>query len=749
MTDGTRHSRLRRAGGGLIAAFTALALAACSGQTTGASKIALQADGTYSAQLGAAGTCSTTCTAYVRWRALGTGGWTNGAPLTSGTVTKVPFSQTASGLTASTLYEYQVCGKEAASPSVMCVGPDGTSNTTQTFNTGPSATTVRATWTQLHPASSPSPRAAVAAYDPVIGQTVLFGGYDANGFSLGDTWTWSGSTWTQWHPATSPPARSFQQMAYDAATGELLLFGGTQIPNVGFADTWEWTGSNWVALHPPISPPNRDDGQLAYDPATRQVVLFGGFQYQPGSPYGNLENDTWTWDGATWTQQHPAASPPPTSNGQLAYDPAIGKLVLFGGEGSTGTWAWDGTTWSQLTLPVAPPTRFNEQLALDPGTGEVIATGGFGTGLLSDTWALDAGWTALAPGTPAPAVTNASLTTDPGSGHLVQFGGYASGGATSGTWVFGPLTLDAQALAAGATGLRYAQTLQATGATGVSSWRVGSGSLPPGLSLSSAGVIAGTPTATGTFTFMVTVSDASSPHSQPVGPTPSLSTKVRSRRLRGQRRQQRNQRLRAGVKRQCGASGHARGSGDDAQRPRGTPIRLARTLYVANSGADTVDVFAAGATGNVAPISVLGGSQTALFDPYAVALDSGGDLYVADRPANAIRVFAPGASGNVAPIRTISGSHTGLSGPEALAIDASGNLWVANTASNQLTEYAPGANGDVAPRGFVAASIKGPEGLTQDAAGDLLTANTFGGSVSVTPTPACRPPPRSPARAPS
>ena len=56
----------------------------------------------------------------------------------------------------------------------------------------------------------------------------------------------------------------------------------------------------------------------------------------------------------------------------------------------------------------------------------------------------------------------------------------------------------------GVQGTPYSQTLTATGGTGTNTWTLASGSLPAGLALSTAGVISGTPTATGsTFTVQV------------------------------------------------------------------------------------------------------------------------------------------------------------------------------------------------------------------------------------------------------
>lgn len=56
----------------------------------------------------------------------------------------------------------------------------------------------------------------------------------------------------------------------------------------------------------------------------------------------------------------------------------------------------------------------------------------------------------------------------------------------------------------------YSQTLEASGGTAPYQWIVTGGALPPGLSLSSGGVLSGTPAATGSYTFQVTVTDATS-----------------------------------------------------------------------------------------------------------------------------------------------------------------------------------------------------------------------------------------------
>lgn len=228
----------------------------------------------------------------------------------------------------------------------------------------PSAATLRSTWTKLGPLVSPSPRATTMAYDAKTRQVVLFGGYGPG--ALNDTWTWDGTSWTQRTPAHVPTARVAQQMVYDAQTGQLLMFGGDQIAVGGLDDTWVWNGSDWTQLVPPTSPPNRNSAAIAYDPATHQVVMFGGVQYTLQHQGSLVTRDTWTWDGTTWTYHAPGAGgPPPTAGGSMAFDPAIGKLVLFGGvKVPNDTWAWDGANWTKLNLSVSPPSQYVAPLAL-------------------------------------------------------------------------------------------------------------------------------------------------------------------------------------------------------------------------------------------------------------------------------------------------------------------------------------------------------------------------------------------------
>jgi len=72
------------------------------------------------------------------------------------------------------------------------------------------------------------------------------------------------------------------------------------------------------------------------------------------------------------------------------------------------------------------------------------------------------------------------------------------------------LVITTASLPNGQVGSAYAQSLAASGGTPPYTWSITSGALPPGLSLSSAGQISGTPSAAGTANFTVKATDSSS-----------------------------------------------------------------------------------------------------------------------------------------------------------------------------------------------------------------------------------------------
>lgn len=78
------------------------------------------------------------------------------------------------------------------------------------------------------------------AYDSSRQVIVMFGGRDAAGNPLNDTWEYDGNTRIQVFPEVSPTAREQHTMTYDLARQRVVLFGGARNPGGVGGDTWEY-----------------------------------------------------------------------------------------------------------------------------------------------------------------------------------------------------------------------------------------------------------------------------------------------------------------------------------------------------------------------------------------------------------------------------------------------------------------------------------------------------------------------------
>ena len=124
---------------------------------------------------------------------------------------------------------------------------------------------------------------------------------------------YDGTSWTQMAPAHAPSPRRDAVAA--AVDGKVVLFGGDTIKNGGWAsvnETWVWDGADWTEQHPAQSPDPRSFAGMAA--AGGQVVLFGGGTF--GGSYGDPAG-TWTWDGTNWTE-HTGAGPSPRNGPAMA-----------------------------------------------------------------------------------------------------------------------------------------------------------------------------------------------------------------------------------------------------------------------------------------------------------------------------------------------------------------------------------------------------------------------------------------------
>jgi hypothetical protein len=257
--------------------------------------------------------------------------------------------------------------------------------------------------------SKPSERYGHAmAFDGSRGKVVLFGGWDmSSGGSLNDVWDWDSTSgaWTQRLAANSPnlpSSRLYASLVSDDARGRLEVLAGSTTSNpggkggmggttystgmgygvIGSNEVWELdpVAATFVDRSTPIDvPPARTDHCMAYNPATGKVYVFGGYDMM-----GQVFDDLWEWDGKAWAQVVSDVRPPARSDAALAYDPARKSLILFGGTSYYGssvlgdTWEWNSATrkWSQLTPKGSPDALYMHAMVTDTTRSKILLFGG-------------------------------------------------------------------------------------------------------------------------------------------------------------------------------------------------------------------------------------------------------------------------------------------------------------------------------------------------------------------------------------
>ncbi len=170
-----------------------------------------------------------------------------------------------------------------------------------------------------------------------------------------------------------------------------------------------------------------------------------------------------------------------------------------GGSGGSGTTPPEPVTIANSSLPAATVgVAYSTALSASGGTAPytfAVTSGTLPGGLsLSSAGVLS--------GTPAAAATvTLGFTATDARG--------ADGSASLSLVVnAAPLVLTTTTLPSGTAGLAYSATLAASGGVTPYTYAVATGTLPPGITLSSAGVLSGTPTAPGTSSLGITVTDS-------------------------------------------------------------------------------------------------------------------------------------------------------------------------------------------------------------------------------------------------
>jgi hypothetical protein len=283
------------------------------------------------------------------------------------------------------------------------------------------------TWKLLSLTKNPPGRfLAAMAYDPANKTTIMMGGL-VGGNTLADSWAWNGKDWTEL--STAPTARQTTAMAYDPVHRDIVLFAGCGPVNVsgvgcGLGDTWIFSAKTqtWTEAHPATSPPATFGESLAWDPVNKRILLFGGCAVDCPS------NQQWTWNGTTWASFQTTTTPPPVYDMTMVTDPVHDEIMLFGGASRTGgdqTWIFNGTTWTLEHPATSPAADWEYGAAWDPSAGVAVLYGGIipGGKYLPGTWIWNGQTWAKLELKPRPLLREGpSMATDPAGG-VVLFGG--------------------------------------------------------------------------------------------------------------------------------------------------------------------------------------------------------------------------------------------------------------------------------------------------------------------------------------
>lgn len=236
------------------------------------------------------------------------------------------------------------------------------------------------------------------------------------------------------------PALGTDLACKSAGEGSVRCATDASVPQAAPAGGYSWTNLTSTLS---LAPKERLT-QMTWDSSDGYVVLFGGIS--PGAE----QTDTWTFANGTWTNitASTTGAPPSVYLGGMAFDPASGKVVLFGGVSiltSTTvnyTWTYHAKTWTNITstLHTAPSPRALFSMTTDTTNGEILLFGGTpSSGFLKDTWTYKNGtWTNITSSLliHMPALIYPALSDYPGHGAFLIGAFNDSGKWTTGTYTF-------------------------------------------------------------------------------------------------------------------------------------------------------------------------------------------------------------------------------------------------------------------------------------------------------------------------
>jgi hypothetical protein len=223
---------------------------------------------------------------------------------------------------------------------------------------------------------SPEARSDHAMSDGPLGPTV-FGGRNQAGAVLGDAWVFRNNLWQPLaFGGDGPIARTAGVMAFDRRSGQAVLFGGRDAAGIALGDTWLLNAGNWRRVEVPDGqgPQPRWNHAMAYDPSREGIVLFGG---RTGS---GVLDDTWLLKNGRWTLLG-VSGPTPREEMTLHVDAVDRSIRMVGGRSELGSlltseWRLDASGWTRVSTSFIYGPMYAHR-ALSTLTGQMFLAGGF------------------------------------------------------------------------------------------------------------------------------------------------------------------------------------------------------------------------------------------------------------------------------------------------------------------------------------------------------------------------------------
>jgi len=189
------------------------------------------------------------------------------------------------------------------------------------------------------------------------------------------------ASWTQvcgnvTTPCEPPPLQEAAAV-YDPVYDVVVIYGGLD-GGTPTGDAWEYApGTNtWKKVcggRAGCGPPPLFGEGLVFDPALGKIVLFGGM-----GTGGALNPDTWLYSTGThkWSHASSTTHPPAQKFPVMDYVPKLQQVVLIGAEsGGAHTWAFDGSKWMDFKIqggPVLATSWKQNQGAYDPSADRFV-----------------------------------------------------------------------------------------------------------------------------------------------------------------------------------------------------------------------------------------------------------------------------------------------------------------------------------------------------------------------------------------